>query len=78
MKWLFDHWEIKMISLILAIVIYAFTGAAITIRERVMVTFEPEMVAGLTADRQVLGFDPALVELELSGPSDVLANAESN
>ena len=73
--WLSNYWEIKLVSLILAVVIYAFTGAAISISERITVEFTPEMVAGLPDDRRVMSFEPAMIELELSGPSDILSSS---
>jgi len=78
MSRLMDHWEIKVIALLLAVVLYYFTGSLIRVEKTLDVELHPEQVVGLPDLHRVREIIPRHITVELNGPMRVLADLDSD
>lgn len=76
MSGLLEHWEIKLIALIMAVTLYAFTADLIRVDKTFTVVLLDEHVVGLPEDYRVRSIEPPDLTFEVSGPVSLLGELE--
>lgn len=72
MKWLLGNWELKLVSLVVAVALWTYTSGQVRVERVVQVEFVPAQVAGLPADLQVAAVEPSEFSVVLSVPTSKL------
>ncbi|MHC5067138.1 MAG: YbbR-like domain-containing protein [Planctomycetota bacterium] len=72
MKWLRAHWEIKLISLALAVVVYFFAGSVLRVEREVRVQLAAQHVAGLPPDYRIRSLVPSEFKVVVDGPKNAM------
>lgn len=76
-RWLFDRWQTKLLALLLAVVLFSFTGTRIVTTRSLVVDLGSEHVSGLPIDDWVVtDIVPDELDLHLSGPDRILQALE--
>ena len=74
MKWLTDRWQVKTLALVLAVVLYFFTGTQITVERSFTVQVEEQDLQGLPADYLVSRLAPREFDITIAGPMAVVSD----
>jgi hypothetical protein len=71
------HWELKIVSLFLAVALYIYTSGQVRVEKTFAVIVTDAAVRGLPADYQVVNLSPREFKVVLSVPTIRLADLES-
>lgn len=69
MSWLLGHWELKLVSLVVAVALWTYTSGQVRVERTVQVEIRPEQVTGLPADLRATAVTPSQFEVVLSVPT---------
>lgn len=69
---LFTDWEIRIVALGLAVMVYLFTGNVIEVDQTHTIRIGSQHIVGLSEDYQVQAVSPSEVVVELRGPRNVM------
>lgn len=72
MRWIFGNWELKLVSLVVAVALWIYTSGQVRVEREVLVEFNPSQVTGLPTDLQVAAMEPAEFVAVLSIPTSKL------
>jgi hypothetical protein len=67
-KRLFGDWELKLVSLVVAVALWIYTSGQVRVERVATITVRPEAVAGLPAHLQVVQITPAEFTIVVSAP----------
>lgn len=74
MKWIFGNWELKVVSLVVAVALWTYTSGQVRVEREILVELTPVQVTGLPADLQVAAIEPAEFVAVLSIPTSKLGD----
>ena len=60
MRWILGNWELKLVSLVVALALWSYTSGQVRVERQVLVEITPAQIAGLPA---ALHVEKGLVEL---------------
>lgn len=69
MRWLWGNWELKLVSLVVAVALWTYTSGQVRVERTVQVEIRPEQIAGLPDDLRATAVVPAHFEVVLSVPT---------
>ncbi|MFW5751294.1 MAG: hypothetical protein ACOCZK_06555 [Planctomycetota bacterium] len=76
MKWLREHWEIKLIALVLSVTLYFFIGGVTTLEQAFPVAAQRGDVRGLPRDFVITDITPEEFIVRLRGPRSLIEDIE--
>ncbi|MEK7414572.1 MAG: hypothetical protein AAB263_14760 [Planctomycetota bacterium] len=71
MKWLWSHWELKLVSLAVAAALWTYTSGQVRVERQIHVVIQPEQIKGLPASLRVINL-PYEFDAVLSVPTSKL------
>lgn len=69
MRWLVAHWELKLVSMVVAIALWTYTSGQVRVERTVLVEIQASQVADVPADLRVADVAPAQFVAVLSVPT---------
>ena len=72
MRWFLGNWELKLVSLVVAVALWTYTSGQVRVERQILVELTPAQVSGLPGDLQVLAIEPAEFVAVLSVPTSKL------
>jgi hypothetical protein len=72
MRWLLGNWELKLVSLVVAVALWTYTSGQVRVERQILVELTPAQVSGLPAVLQVSAIEPAEFVAVLSVPTSKL------
>jgi hypothetical protein len=72
MRWLLAHWELKLVSLVVALALWTYTSGQVRVEREVLVQLAADRVEGLPADAEVQAVEPYEFVAVLSVPTSKL------
>lgn len=73
MKWLLGNWELKLVSLVVAVALWTYTSGQVRVERQILVELTPAQISGLPAVLQVSAVEPAEFVAVLSVPTSKLS-----
>lgn len=74
MRWIFGNWELKMVSLVVAVALWTYTSGQVRVEREILIELTPAQVTGLPADLQVAAIEPSEFVAVLSIPTSKLGD----
>ncbi len=72
MRWLLGNWELKVVSLVVAVALWTYTSGQVRVERQILVELTPAQISGLPAVLQVSAVEPAEFVAVLSVPTSKL------
>lgn len=72
MRWLLGNWELKLVSLVVAVALWTYTSGQVRVERQILVELTPAQISGLPAVLQVSAVEPAEFVAVLSVPTSKL------
>ena len=72
MRWLLGNWELKLVSLVVAVALWTYTSGQVRVERQILVELTPAQITGLPAAIQVAAVEPAEFVAVLSVPTSKL------
>lgn len=72
MRWLLGNWELKLVSLVVAVALWTYTSGQVRVERQILVEFTPAQISGLPSVLQVSAIEPAEFVAVLSVPTSKL------
>ncbi|MBN8526805.1 MAG: hypothetical protein J0M02_15845 [Planctomycetes bacterium] len=72
MRWLIGNWELKLVSLAVAVALWTYTSGQVRVEREILVELTPAQITGLPSDLQVAAVEPAEFVAVLSVPTSKL------
>ncbi len=72
MRWFLGNWELKLVSLVVALALWTYTSGQVRVERQLLVELTPAQVSGLPADLEVSSIEPAEFVAVLSVPTSKL------
>lgn len=73
MRWIVGNWEVKLVSLVVAVALWTYTSGQVRVEREILVEVAPAQITGLPADLQVAAVEPSEFIAVLSIPTSKLA-----
>jgi hypothetical protein len=74
MRWLLGNWELKLVSLVVAVALWTYTSGQVRVERQILVELTPAQISGLPASLQVSAVEPAEFVAVLSVPTSKLGD----
>jgi hypothetical protein len=74
MRWIFGNWELKLVSLVVAVALWTYTSGQVRVEREILVELTPAQVTGLPSDLQVAAIEPSEFVAVLSIPTSKLGD----
>ena len=75
-RWFFDHWEIKLLALVMSVTLYFYTATQARTEYDVVVQIQLAAVVGLDEGRIVTDLSPRKFDIVVDGPVAVFGERE--
>lgn len=74
MRWLFGNWELKLVSLVVAVALWTYTSGQVRVEREILVEISASQITGLPGDLQVAAIEPSEFVAVLSIPTSKLGD----
>jgi hypothetical protein len=78
MKWLWGNWELKLVSLVVAVALWTYTSGQVRVERQFLVEVAASQIEGVPDGLQVSAVEPAEFVVILSVPTSKLADLRSD
>lgn len=74
MRWIFGNWELKVVSLVVAVALWTYTSGQVRVEREILVEVTASQITGLPGDLQVAAIEPSEFVAVLSIPTSKLGD----
>ncbi len=74
MRWILGNWELKLVSLVVAVALWTYTSGQVRVERQILVEMTAAQVSGLPAELQLTALEPAEFVAVLSVPTSKLGD----